>query len=127
MQGVLRMTTRLFARLAIANPDTHKISLTKEFVEVSGTDIRTMDLPAHVVRVDFFADISSSKPDKRVFIGEHEVYSTEAIEEHFGPMFVEHLSEAGATHAVFMSSMNKLIPVMPGDEIASQGKQTSIQ
>ncbi len=120
------MTTRLYARLAIANPDTHRVCLTKEFVEVSGTDIGKMDLPAHVVRVDFFADITSGKPDKRVFVGEHEIYSTDAVEEHFGPMFVATLCEAGATHALFMSSLNKLVPVMPGDEIASQGKQTSI-
>lgn len=121
------MTTRLYARLAIANPETHKISLTKDFVEVSGTDIGSMDLPAHVVRVDFFADMTARKPDKRVFVGDHEIYSTADVEEHFGPMFVDTLSEAGATHAVFMAAFNKLVPVQAGDEMASQGKQISIR
>jgi hypothetical protein len=121
------MEKRLFARLAIANPKTHKVSLTKDFVEVSGTDIRSMDLPAHVVRVDFFADITARKPDKRVFIGEHDIYSTADVEEHFGPMFVDPLTEAGATHAVFMADMNKLIPALPGDEIAHAGRQVSIR
>lgn len=121
------MTTRLYARLAIANPETHRISLARDFVEVSGTDIHSMDLPAHVVRVDFFIDITARNPEKRVFVGEHEIYSTADVEEHFGPMFVETLSEAGATHALFLATLNKLVPVRPGDEIASCGKQTAIQ
>lgn len=121
------MSTRLFARLAIANPETHKISLTKDFIEVSGTDVRSMDLPAHVVRVDFFTDITARKPEKRVFVGTHEIYSADDVEEHFGPMFADPLAEAGATHALFMPDMNKLIPVLPGDEIAHAGRQVSIR
>lgn len=121
------MTTRLFARLAIADPQTHKISLTREFIEVSGTNVHDMTLPPHVVRVDFFADITAKKPQKRVFIGPHEIYSKDDIETHFGPMFVDHVAEAGASHAVFMPDMNKLVPALPGDEIAYSGRQISIQ
>lgn len=120
------MKTHLFARLAIADPNTHKVSLTKEFVEVSGTDIGAMTLPANVVRVDFFADITSRKPDKRVFVGQHEILSVASIEENFGPLFVDSLTEVGATQAIFMAALNKLMPVLPGDEIASQGLQTTI-
>lgn len=121
------MTTRLYARLAIANPETQKVSLSKDFVEVSGTDVRDMNLPAHVVRVDFFADITARKPDKRVFIGQHEIYSADDLEEEFGPHFSEHISGSGATHALYMPHLNKLVPVQPGDEIAHAGRQISIR
>lgn len=120
------MSIRLFARLARAHPETHKISLSREFIEVSGTDVHQMNLPPDVVRVDFFADITARTPTKRVFTGTHQLMSRDEIEEHFGPMFSDRVDEAGASHAVFIPDMNKLIPALPGDEFTVNGRQISI-
>ena len=111
------MSIKLFARLAVVNPKTSRISLTREFIEVSEHDISTMTLPDHVVRVDLFSSKTDEKPSRRILMGVHKVYEKNAVEDEFGPMFADHLNQSGASQAAFISNLGKLIPVLPGDEI----------
>jgi hypothetical protein len=108
--------TRLYARLATANPKTHRISLSRDFIEVSEHDVTQMTLPDHVVRVDLFEAKEDTKPKRRIILGVEKIYSTAAVEDEFGPHFSAQLIESGATEAGFISSLGKLVPLMPGDE-----------
>lgn len=122
------MSSRLFARLAIANPTTQKISLSEEFIEVSEHDLSAMILPDHVVRVDLFTTREETKPKRRIIIGAEKIYSHAAIEDEFGPMFADRLAEIGAGYAVFIETLGKLIPAMPGDQVRhTNGDLVSIE
>lgn len=112
-----RMSIRFFARLAIADPKTQKISLSREFIEVSEHDINAMVLPDHVVRVDLFEHKDHKQPKRRILMGVEKVYSTTAIEDEFGPFFADRIAETGAAAAAFIAGLGKLIPILPGDEI----------
>lgn len=109
------MTEKLYARFAIAKP-TGKVSLTREFVEVSGTNIKDMTLPDNVVRVDFFADLTAEQPAKRVFLGVDQVYNKSDIDHHYGEFFTHQIEEAGGSHAVLLAGLGKLVPAQIGDE-----------
>lgn len=111
------MTSRLYARLAVANPQTHKISLSKEFIEVSEHEVGTMALPDHVVRMDLFEAKEHPKPKRRILMGVQKLYSASDIEDEFGPMLADKITRTGAAHAAFIEGLGKLVPAMPGDEI----------
>jgi hypothetical protein len=108
---------RLYARLAVANPKTNRISLSREFIEVSEKDVSKMPLPDHVVRVDLFENKEQEKPKRRIILGVEKVYSAADIENEFGPHFSAQLAESGATEAGFIGTFSKLVPLLPGDEL----------
>lgn len=119
------MTRRLFARLAIAHPKTHKISLSKDFIEVSERDVTQMVLPDHVVRIDLFEAREHEKPARRIILGVEQIYSHADIEDEFGQFFADKIAEAGAGHAAFIPDLGKLIPTLPGDEIWHRNGQAA--